>query len=133
MTNMSSFQLESVYDFTTYAPSLLGEFKNVKIVGFGDYQMAQQFIDPVAMHANIYGSLPEGVVNDYKSYSYVIVRFENDERMAIGLPWIQEGSISLKERNTIYATIEDVGPSDVDKINRILSSNGYSSVNLRID
>lgn len=133
MTNMSNFQLGSVYDFTIHAPSLLGEFKNVKIVGFGDHQMAQQYIDPVALHANIYGSLPKGVIDDYKSYSYVVVRFDNGKRTAVGLPWIQDGSITLKERNTIFATIEDVGPGDVDKINRILTSNGYNNVNLRID
>lgn len=133
MANMNDFQLHSVYDFTTYAPSVLGDFKKVKVIGMGEWSMAQSYIDVASMHANVYGTLPSGTINDFKSYPYVIVELSNGERTALGLPWIDSASIQLFERNTIYATIEDVGPEDVDKINRVLSSNGYKSVSLRID
>tara|TARA_B100000929_G_scaffold291132_1_gene288232 strand:- start:8860 stop:9261 length:402 start_codon:yes stop_codon:yes gene_type:complete len=133
MANMNEFQLQSVYDFTTHAPSVLGDFKKVKVVAFGDWNIAQTYIDVAAMHVNVYGTLPAGTINDYKSYSYIIIVLQNGERTALGLPWIDSASIQLFERNTIYATIEDVGPDDVDKIKRVLSSNGYGNVTLRID
>lgn len=134
MATSEQFKLGSVYDFITYAPSVLGNFKNVRIEGIVDHRAAYQYADVAAMHANVYGSLPEqSAPNDFRKYYYVIVLQPNGTRLAIGLPWIDVGSVELKERNRVRVTIEDVGPDDLPSIKRMLSANGYHSTEVILE
>lgn len=134
MANSNQFNLGSVYDLTTFAPALLGTFRNVRVEGIVDHRTASQYIDPAAYHANVYGTLPENSApNDYRRYYYLIVLLPNGTRTALGLPWIDGASIELKERNKITVSISDVGPDDIERIKLALSSNGYSAVTIEID
>lgn len=128
------FKIESVYDFSTFASSILGTFKGVRVKGVVDHRLAYNFIDPAAMHANVYGSLPsDEVPDDFRKYQYLIVEMPNDETTAIGLPWINRSSIELRQRNRIHLTIEDVGTEDLSKVKRALESNGFTVSDIELD
>jgi hypothetical protein len=127
MTTVNNFSLSATYDFTTHAPAILGTFKNVKVESIVNYKLAQGFIDPASLHANIYGSLPAGeTVDDYRRYHYLIILLESGDRTAIPVPAVVEGSIQLKSRGKAFLTLEDVGPEDLSKIKLALTSNGFN-------
>lgn len=134
MANSTQFDLGSVYDLTTYAPALLGTFRNVRVEGIVDHRTAGQYIDPAAYHANVYGTLPENSTpNDYRRYYYLILLLPNGTRTALGLPWVDGNTVTLKQRNKITIHIEDVGPDDIEELRLALSANGYTAVSIDID
>lgn len=126
MATSDQFQMGSAYDFITYAPSVLGSFKNVRVTGIVDYRGAQQFIDPAAYHANVFSSLPaNSAPDDHTRYYYLVVVQSNGTRTAVGLPWIDAASVVLKERGRATIGVEDVGPDDMARLKRALVSNGF--------
>lgn len=134
MANSSQFNLGSVYDLTTFAPALLGTFRNVRVEGIVDHRAASQYIDPAAYHANVYGTLPANTApNDYRRYYYLILLMPNGTRTALGLPWVDGSTVTLKERNKITIHVEDVGPDDIENLKLALSANGYRAVTIDID
>lgn len=134
MATSDQFKLGSVYDFTTYAPGVLGTYRNVRVEGIVDHRTAFQYVDPAALHANVYGSLPaNSAPNDFRQYYYLVVLQPNGTRLAVGLPWIQGTSIELKERNRIRAVIEDVGVDDMERVKRALQSNGFTVGEVTLD
>jgi hypothetical protein len=127
MATADQFEMGSVYDFITHAPAVLGSFKNVRVTGVVDYRTAQQYIDVAAYHANVYGSLPENTAaDDFRRYYYLVVVQANGQRTAVGLPWIDGSSIQRKERMRATIAVEDVGPDDLERLNRALVSNGFT-------
>lgn len=127
------FELESLYDFTTFAPTILGTFRGVRVKGIIDHQLAFNFIDPAAMHANVYSSLPQDQVpDDFRKYSYLVLTMPNDQKTAVGLPWIERSSVEKRGRGKATIVIDDVASSDLSKVQKALSSNGFkvSSVEL---
>lgn len=134
MANSNQFNLGSVYDLVTYAPALLGTFRNVRVEGIVDHRTASQYIDPASYHANVFGALPENSApDDYRRYYYLLILQPNGTRTALGLPWIDGTTVELKERNTITIRVDDVGPDDIEKLKMALSANGYKAVTIEID
>jgi hypothetical protein len=127
MATTNQFTMGAMYDFTTHAPAVLGAFRSVKVTGIVDYRGAQQYIDPAARHANVYGSLPANTApDDHTRYYYLVVVQTNGSTTALGLPWIVSDSVQLKERGRISVSIEDTGPEDMANIKRALISNGFT-------
>lgn len=127
MATSNQFDLGAMYDFTTHAPTTLGSFHNVKAAGIVDYRGAQQYIDPAARHANVYGNLPANTApDDHTRYFYLVVVQSNGGRTAVGLPWIVGDSVQLKQRGLIHVSVEDAGPEDMENIKRALVSNGFT-------
>ena len=50
----------------------------------------------------------------------------------IGLPWINNETIKKVSATTIRATIRNVTPDDLDRLRRVLLSNGYEHVTLEV-
>lgn len=126
MASSDQFNMGAMYDFTTHAPAVLGSFKNVQAAGIVDHRGAQQYIDPAARHANVYGSLPENTApDDHTRYYYLVVVLSSGARTAVGLPWIVTDSVQLKTRGRANISVEDVGPEDMENIKRALVSNGF--------
>jgi hypothetical protein len=134
MATADQFKFGSIYTFTTYSPNVLGTFNAVKVEGITDYQGAlKENLDPAAMHANVYGSLPEHTaVDDHRSYYYLIVTMSNGQRRAIGLPWIDGTTVQLISRLNAVVSIPDVGPDDIIRIKNALISNGFNVGSVRL-
>lgn len=134
MATSDQFQMGAAYDFITYAPSVLGSFKNVRVTGIVDYRGAQQFIDPAAYHANVFSTLPSNSApDDHTRYYYLVVVQPNGARTAVGLPWIDGASVTLKERGRAIVTVEDFGPDQMERLKRALVSNGFDQISIALE
>ena len=132
MASQDQFKIGSTYSFTTYSPSLLGNFRNVSIDGVGDYQIARHFIDPAAMHIALYDVLPESTPDDHRKYNYIVMTKTSGEKTALGLPWIDGNSIEQIERQKIEVKLEDVGTEDIERVRKLLLANGYEVASVEL-
>lgn len=115
-------------DFAVYAPEILTSgFTNAKINGDIDMETAQQLgLDVQAKHNNLYPLIKaQGYADDPSSYGYIRVTKENGQVVILGVPWIMENTIVVKQRNRITVDIPDVGVNDIALVKAALVSNGY--------
>ena len=133
MASIESLKMGDVVSFDVFPTAILGtSFKRVKVVGILDMDSAKQWIDPVALHVNVFPTLPSGTPNDPSDYYYVKIKMIDGQVTCLGLPWIREESIVVHENSTIKLTIESVGVDDVEKIVRALAANGYAAIDVKL-
>lgn len=126
--NSLPVQIGQRFSFEVYPSAVLGNnFKNVRLVGTFDARVAQSFgEDIVAMHANVYPTLPTGTVpNDAFQYNYFRIQYPNGEFQLLGIPWVRQDSIVVATSGRLTLVFDDVSPTDQDRIIVALSSNGY--------
>lgn len=119
--------------FEVYPAAVLGaRFDNVKVMGVFDKDTARMWIDPDAMHVNVYPTLPESTPDDPSQYQFVKLKHSNGHITILGVPWIREDTIEISQRGTLTLSVKDVGPVDKDRIVRALAANGYQVDKLSI-
>lgn len=133
MARADQFEPGDIYDFMTHASALLGTFKGVRVIGTVTHEGVRGYIDPAASHAAVYGTLPEGIPDNYKQYNYLVITQPNGNTTALGLPWIDENSVHKKEFGEANARIINVSVEDRDKIRNALTSNGFQVANIVFD
>lgn len=134
MATLAELPLNSTVSFDTHAPTVLGTmFKNAKVLAHVDMDTARFWIDPEAMHINVYPFLAGmGVPDDPASYSYVKVKLANGTSTAVGLPWIKGDSIKVFTETSIQITVDGVGPDDRANIIQALAANGYKAAKVEL-
>lgn len=133
MTTLSLDLAESVVNFNTYAPDLLGNnFQRVQIKGFLDHKSAFQYIDVPAKHANVFPYLPPGTPNDFTKYLYVKVQFPNGKEDVLGVPWINQSTLQVVEETTFLITIRGKQPSDEAAIRTMLLANQHTDFTIEL-
>lgn len=126
--NISIEDIGKTASFSIYPSAIIRDgFKDVRIEAVATADTATKY-NLAELHANVYGTLPEGVPNDYRSYKYLIVRFPSGETMAIGLPWIIDSSFELYSTTNINIEVRGKGVENVDELRRILAARGYTDV-----
>lgn len=125
-------ELDKLLTLTLYPVAILGATINrAKLVGFIDADAARQWIDPAALHANVYGTLPVGVPNDHRKYYYAKFILENGTVMVLGLPWIE--SFTVHTESTIVVTITGIDPVvDIGRVRAMCLANGFNTFNVDI-
>lgn len=122
----------STVSFELYPAQILGPgYTNAKVVGIVDADTARSWIDPVAMHAMVYPTLPEGTVNGYNQYLYLQLRLANGTITAVGLPWIREETWVVNNTRTLQFTVTNITPEAEPRIRALLAANGYSAVEVK--
>lgn len=133
---MYSYVIGKTYSFSVYASNILGnDFKNVKVTGTIDGANAALLgLDIQAKHAQIYPQVPSsvGMPNDPTQYNYLLVLTQSGTRTILGMPWIDESSISVVNAQTATAVIDGVTAQDLPLIRQALAANGYNNVALTI-
>lgn len=135
MATINKLDINKHFTFDVYPDAILGSsFQNVKVLAILDADTAKGYIDPQAMHVNIYPTLPVGlgVPNDPSQYQYIKIRFPNGNVTAIGIPWIVEDSIVEETTQALQFTIENVNPADRETIMLALSGIGMTAVNVKV-
>jgi hypothetical protein len=128
-----AYQLGQILSFDVYPSAVLGDnFQNVTVLSLLDPQSANQIIDIVGMHANVYSSLPAGTPNDPTQYNYVKIRTASGQISALGMPWINESTITSTTNQTITAIVSGVTASDVQGVQNALIANGYTNISVTI-
>ena len=120
--------INDTVDFNVHPTAVLGSgFQRVKLLAVLDIDTASVYIDPHAMHATVYPTLPSGTPNDPSQYSYLKVQMPNGTKQVLGIPWINEGSVTKISGSRIVITIEDVSSDDLLPIKNALTANGYAT------
>ena len=118
--------INSYYSFLTRAPGILGAtYSNMRLVSVMTYDLARNFIDINAMHANIYPTLPSGFPDNPQGYTYYMFKTENGENAVFADIWIDTGSITEKSSQSIMVEINKISNSDITRIQTTLTSMGY--------
>lgn len=122
------------YSFQTYAPGILGEFKNVLILGTVSFKVANREEDLYAMHARVYPMLdPKVVPDDPTMYSYVLVESNDGATKTLGLPYINPNTIEEVSHQYISVRVGGaVTAADIPRIRAALASNGYTETEITI-
>lgn len=130
------YQLGQLLSFDTYAaPALGNNFENVTVLSLLDPQSAAQLVDIVGMHAAVYPYLQQAgqnVPNDPTQYNWIKIRTQSGQISAIGMPWVNESTITATTNQVITAVISGVTAADVTGVQNALISNGYTQINVTI-
>jgi hypothetical protein len=128
-----AYQLGQILSFDVYPSEVLGNnFDGVTILGLLDPQSANQIIDIVGAHASVYPYLPSGTPNSPSQYNYIKIRTASGQITALGMPWVNEGTITSTTNQTITALISNVTSSDVQGVQNALIANGYTQISVTI-
>lgn len=115
----------SVYSFEVYPTAILGNnFNNLKLLSELDSDDANGHIDPQAMHAKIYPTLPEGSLDDYRAYTYYKFRTQSGETIVIGRPWINPATVNAVNSEYMWVKVRATA-GQIPNVRASLVSNGF--------
>lgn len=125
--SLSDF-IGSTVDFNTRAPGLLGaNRKNVTISAILDLDTAMLLADVRAKHMQV-KDIIEDLPASAGAYSYVkLTSASNGQVEILGIPWINEESISVVFEHDIVVTISNITNNSENIIRQALLQNGISS------
>jgi hypothetical protein len=133
MLTPEQLPLQATVSFDLYPSALLETgYKNAKVLGWISAKMASYLgVDPIAMHANVFPTLPVGTPNNYEGYPWIHLKLASGEETAIGLPWIKDETLVIATTRKMQFTIDSVTPAGQNVILAALSANGYSAVDVK--
>lgn len=134
MSEIDSTHIGKVVSFDVRASGVLGTgtYRRVKVLGILDHESAMAYRNVASVHANVYPSLPTGTPDDHTSYLYVKVQFENGEKTVVGMPWIETGTLTIHDSQTLTVEIQQSGASDIPKLRRALVANGFDVFDIQV-
>lgn len=101
------------------------DFSNCIVKSVLDAEDVQyQRIDPYALHASVYGTLPSGVPDSADGYSWLKVVLANGTTTCIGVPYILESTIVINSTTTRRFTVENCSQEDAIKIAQAIAGVG---------
>lgn len=131
VTMAYNFIIGQTYSFNVYPSSLLGtDWQNVLVTSVMSYADAQNQKDVTSLHNQFYPffGTQTNTPNDPASYLYIKVKTQNGDITILGVPWITDSTVVAVTAQTVTATIANVTPQDVPKIQAALVANGYNNV-----
>ncbi len=133
MTN--PFVVGNSYDFTTYAPAILGsDHKNMRVKAVFGYEMATSFSQPDVQHSAIYPYLiSEGVAvpDDPKSYTYVMLSTDAGVDVIMAVEWVKLDSVEQITSRKLIIEIPDTKPGDAEYYRNVLLTAGAKNITIR--
>lgn len=127
LSGINTGQIVTFKLFTKYIPDV---YKNVKVLGIMSFEIASQFTDVSAIHANIISTLPEGTPKNAEDYQYLYVELIDGTRQCVGETWIAD-NITVVSAITIHVKIHDGSTGDLPTLRKAL--NGYGFTNFEIE
>lgn len=123
--SVEKLAIGNTVSFDVY-PEILGTpYQRVRVLAVLDMDTTRYLnFDPVAMHANVYPSLPAGTPNRPDGYSYLKLRLENGTITCVGIPWIREDSIELHTGGSLKLMWNNVTEEQRNRIIITLRANG---------
>lgn len=133
MTVKTQLNIRSTYSFDVYPSSVLTtEFKNCTLLSVLDPTDAATQLDIMAIHAQVYPYLPKGLPDDPMQFTYYKFRLPSGVNTIIADAWINHTTVKETTSTTISIEVANCVPQDIDKLRRVLESNGYSHISLKI-
>jgi hypothetical protein len=130
---MLNLNVGTRYNFDVYAPGIMGEFKNVTVLGKIDASMANRDTDIHALHVQVFPYLPAGTPNDPTKYDYFIVRNESGSRTVLGEAHIRPETVDEVNSKRINVLVGgSVTTADVPRVRAALVSNGFTDLEITV-
>lgn len=131
MLNINQITLGSVVSFDLWPSMIIGNsFSHAKIEGILNFDDANKYIDVMAVHIQVYPTLPTGVANNPRSYYYLKLRLLTGETTVIGIPWVKEDTFTTISSTAIRFTIPEISHTDEQIIRAQLGALGYELVDV---
>jgi len=128
-----AYQVGTVYSFSVYAANVLGtDFQNVTVEAILNADIAQRLgLDIQALQALIYPYVPS-MPTDPTQFNYIQVLTAAGNLTILGMPWIDETTITVVSGQTITAVIPNVTAADMSIVQAALSMQGYENIQLTL-
>lgn len=132
MLTIEELPLNAIVSFDLYPSQFLGVgYRGAKVLAWLDADSAPFFgVDPVALHANVYPTLPGSTPNAYDGYPWVKLKLASGAITVIGVPFIKDDTLNIASTRKMRFTVEDVAPEIQEQVLLALSSIGLSAVNV---
>jgi hypothetical protein len=125
-------QIKQAYDFTLYAPGVLGlGFQNAVVMAIMDYDTAKLTQDIIPLHIQAYPSLPVGTPRNAKDLTYVKIRTSLNEIRILAMDWISAAP-TLVTSQTLKVTVSQTSIGDIALIRDLLVANGFTSILIEV-
>lgn len=122
-----------IVTFSLYAPAVLGTgYSKVRVIGFVGADVAISYADIITQHAQVYGSLPGGTVDNYAAYDYMLIRNENGNVIPIGVPWIN-GTITEEVSSMVTVQIPNLDAVKIKELQFVLQANGFEDFTVDVN
>ena len=123
------FKTGGNYDFNTIAPITLNNYKNVKVSGIIDFDIAINFEDVIGINEKIKEELGRDITGIETSKFYIFKGF-NDEKIILSELWIVPDSIKQIESVDLLVKVKNVEDTDLYVIQNLLRKAGYMNVEI---
>ncbi len=131
MANIGGIQNGQTISFKLHTKLIADIYTNVKVLGVISYDIAIQFEDVAAQHANIIATLPDGTPKNPQDYDYLYVETIDKQRRAVGVPWIKD-PIVVVDSASIRVTVNNATTADVEKVRDALNAYGYIDLDVEL-
>lgn len=129
---MINLQILKSYDFTLFAPGVLGQgYNNATVTAIMDFDSAKQIQDIIPLHTQAYPDLPIGTPRNAKDLIYVKLKTSIGETRVVAMNWIS-GDPVLVNSQTVKVIISNISSSDIPRIASVLNSNGFLNVVIEV-
>lgn len=122
---MASFALKKSYNFSTLAPTILGnEYENMKVKAILDSDGALKYRDIATLHQTIKGvmtNLPSSITD----LTYILFVNQNDEELVLALEYINTDSIKEVASVNIRIDVMNTNTEDIAILTSRLKELGY--------
>lgn len=126
-------QVFNTVSFQVYPSGILGtKFDNVLIMAILDAASCVGIIDPPALHANVYPTLPPGAVDDYTKYPYYKIKKPDGTITCIGRPWIREETVKVVTQQNLQIVLNNISIDDVARWREIVALNHGSDFTITV-
>lgn len=124
----SLFNIGDHISFSVYPSLLLGNnFKNLKVESVVDSEVAVAMgFDVYAQHANVYPTLPPASPNSPTKYSFLLLRTVSNERICIGMPWIDSTTITKVSTTNLQIVVTGAGADKIELVRTALIAQGLT-------
>lgn len=123
---MSNISIDTHYNFSVYANSILGSsYSSAKLVAILNYNTAVKFGSIDLMHKQIYPYLPPGTPSDHTKYSYYLFEHRG-KQIVLADYWIVPDSMESTEGASYTLTLNNVTTQEVALIRDQLRLLGIS-------
>ena len=128
-TTVTLDNIGQVVTFNVYPTGIIQtNFSRVTVNAIIDAALARDCgIDPVALHAQVWPTLPPGVPNVYNGYNYLKLTLPNGTVTAVGVPWINWSSFVVNANIAAQINLQDIVEADLARLKTILLANGFQS------
>lgn len=123
------FKTSGNYDFNTIAPITLNNYKNVKVSGIIDFDIAINFEDVIGINEKIKEELGRDITGIETSKFYIFKGF-NDEKIILSELWIVPDSIKQIKSVDLIVKIKNVEDTDSYVIQNLLRKAGYMNIEI---